>query len=241
MGVLAISLAVAVFPLLSRYASRGDMDNLRSSLNRALRLTLMEGLAAGVGLFILAEPISRLIWVRDRFTPADAQASAFILQMYTLGMWAYCSRQILLRAFYAMKDTRTPLIMALGGMVLNLALVLTLIWMPGIRGGAFGLATAVAASAEAVCLAVYLRRRVGAYIGRSLVASVARSVACSAIMGVAVWAVARITEPYGVGAVVAAGVVTGGVVFLLAAKLLRAPEPAELLRAIRHRKGGTNE
>ena len=99
MGVLAISLGVAVFPLLTRYAARNDIVNLRDSINRALRLALMEGIATGAGLYILAGPIVKVIYAQADFSPADAAQAAFVLQMYVLGMWAYCSYQILTRTF----------------------------------------------------------------------------------------------------------------------------------------------
>ncbi len=129
MGVLAISLGVAVFPLLTRYAARNDIVNLRDSINRALRLALMEGMASGVGLFILAEPIMKLIYARRNFTPADAANSAFILQMYAMGMWAYCTYQILARSFYSLKDTTTPLKVSCAMAVVNITMLLTMVWI----------------------------------------------------------------------------------------------------------------
>lgn len=235
LGVLAISLGVVVFPLLSRYAARGDMPNLRDSLNRALRLATMESLAAGIGLLVLAGPIMEVIFQYRRFTPTDTAASAHILRLYALGMWAYCTTQIFLRAFYALKDTRTPLLISCAMMVVNLVLVLALIWVPGMGAGGFGLATAVSATLNAVALAALLRRRLGRFGGRELLASTVRSAVAGALMAGAILALRTWLEPASGWLIVAVCVPVGAGVFVLAARLLGAPELGELAGSLRKR------
>ncbi|HET6430326.1 MAG TPA: murein biosynthesis integral membrane protein MurJ [Phycisphaerae bacterium] len=230
MGVLAISLGVAVFPLLSRYAARGDMPRLRESVNRAVRLSMMEGLAAGVGLFVLAGPITRLIFAHGKFTDSDAVKAAFTLRMYVLGLWAYCTYQIFARAFYALKDTRTPLVTSCVLVVPNMAMVAGLIWVPALREAAFGVATAATFAVNTALLAILLRRRIGRFGGRKLAVSVARSlIACAAMAG-AIYLLRSLLRGRSDLVLVAVCVPAGAVVFLAAARLLRAPELGELLR-----------
>jgi len=236
LGVLAISLGVVVFPLLSRYAARGDTENLRDSLNRALRLATMESLAAGVGLLVLAGPILELIFQYRRFTPADTAASAHILRLYAVGMWAYCTTQIFLRAFYALKDTRTPLLVSCVMMAVNLVLVLVLIWVPAIGAGGFGLATAISATGNALVLAALLRKRLGRFGGRRLLASSLRSAVAAALMAGAILVLRAWLEPAAGWLIVAVCVPAGGAVFLLAARLLGAPELGELAGSLRKRR-----
>ena len=240
MGVLAISLGVVIFPLLSRYAARGDMDSLRHSLNRAVRLALFEGLATGTGLLVLAGPIMKLLFVRGRFTVADAEGAAFILQMYVLGMWAYCSFQILSRAFFALKEPKTPLKVACALVVLNVVLVAVLIWVPWLKAGAFGLATSLTASINVAILAVLLRRRVGCFGARQIAVSALRSLAASAVLAGAVHALRWHLERSGAAdwMVVAACVPAGAGAFVATAWLLRAPELGELLGAARRKLAG---
>lgn len=237
MGVLAVSLGVAVFPLLSRYASRGDMANLRESLNRALRLTLMEGLAAGTALFLLAEPACVLIFQRGDFGPADAAAAAHVLRMYVLGMWAYCSYQIFTRAFYSLKDIKTPLVVSCVLVVPNLAMVAALVWVPQLGAGAFGLAAAVTFAASTIIQGLLLRRRVGPFGGGRLVASLGRSLlACTAMAGAILACRWALGPEASAAAVLGACIPVGAVAFFAAALALRAPEPGEFLRAVRKRK-----
>jgi len=228
MGVLAISLGVAVFPLLSRYASRGDTPNLRDSINRAIRLSLMEGIATGVGLFALAEPIM-MIYARRKFTVGDAMQAAFVLKMYVLGMWAYCSYQILARAFYACKDTKTPLKVSCVLAVVNIVLLLSLIWLPGIGPGAFGLSTSITFAINVIVLILILRKRLGLLGGRKIAASLARALTASAVMAAVVycleWRMSNVNNLIVLGVCVP----VGAVVFMSMLWLLKAPEIKELI------------
>jgi putative peptidoglycan lipid II flippase len=228
MGVLAISLGVAVFPLLTRYAARNDIVNLRDSINRALRLALMEGIATGVGLYILAGPIIKVIYARRNFSPADADQAAFVLQMYVLGMWAYCSYQILARSFYALKDTTTPLKVSCSLVVVNLLMLVTMIWIPQLGAGAFGLSTALTFAINAAVLAYLLRKRLGLFGGRKILISVTRSIIASAVMAAVIYILEWYMGPVANWVIVLICVPTGAFTFLAVVWLMGAPEIGEL-------------
>lgn len=234
LGVLALALATAVFPLFSRHAARGDLKNLRRSVNRALRLAVFEGLPSGVGLILLAEPLTALLFASrgSLFTAEDARQTAHVVRFFGLGMWAFCAQQILLRAFYAQKDTATPLKVACGMIGLNVLLNLSLIWVPAVRHGAFGLATSTASSVSVLVLVWILRRRLKRIGGRALAVSLLRVALATAAMGVAVWQVKTWLPRWGMGGnlyIVGAGVIVGVAAYLLACKALGAPEVGELL------------
>ncbi|MCL2701550.1 MAG: murein biosynthesis integral membrane protein MurJ [Phycisphaerae bacterium] len=243
MGVLAISLGVAVFPLLSRYAARGDMENLRHSINRAVRLSFMEGLASGAGLFLLAVPITRLLFRQGAYGDEDVLATAFILQTYAVGMWAYCTYQIIVRAFYATKDTRTPLILSCVLQVVQLGLAFSLVWVGWLNAGAFGVATAVTFTINTVLLGVFLRRRLGRLGGRSMAVSAVRSLVATAAMAGVLHGMLALLESQGItgatrgqcGLIVAIAVPAGGLTFIAVAAALRAPELGELAGPILQR------
>jgi len=244
MGVLAISLGVAVFPLLTRYSARGDIVNLRNSINRALRLALMEGLATGVGLYILAGPIIKLIYARRNFTAADAAQAAFILQMYVLGMWAYCSYQILTRSFYSLKDTTTPLKVSCGLAAVNLVMLVTMVWIPSLGAGAFGLSTSLTFTINAGILIYLLRKRLGLFGGRKLAVSVLRSLIACVAMAAVVYLLRWQMQGVRNWIVVASCVPIGAVTFLGVAWLLGAPELAEFsggVKMSRQSSGDTPE
>ncbi len=232
MGVLAVSLATAVFPLLARHAADNDMPALRHTTNRALRLSLFLGVPSGVALAMLAKPTISLIFGTGQFTPDHVARSAVMLQMYCVGMWAYFCNHILLRAFFSLKDTRTPLRIACWLVGANVAMVVVLVFTP-LRGAAFGLATAITASANALLLVVVLRRRLGGGLGGGeIAASLVRTcVATGGMVGAilaAQWAVAKWALPGGRLTLVAAAVVGGGLTFLAIAAAMRCRELSEL-------------
>ncbi len=245
LGILAISLATAVFPLLSRYAARRDIAGLRDTTNRALRLSLFLGLPAGVALILLAEPSIALIYRHGRFD--DVARAAAILRMYSLGMWAYFAHHILLRAFFAQKDTATPMKVSCSLAAVDMLLVATLIFTP-LGAAAIGLSTALTASTTVLLLAWVLHRRWGRLGLRGILLSLARTAGATAAMAGAIllawWAVAapaqrlaraagrRWIEP---GAVAVVCIVAGAAAYLGAAALLRSPE----LRALRRRREDT--
>ncbi len=232
MGVLAISLATAVFPLFSRYAARDDRASLRLSVNQAIRLAIFEGLPSGVGLMVLAGPLVALLFGGGDYGDTDVSETAHVVWFYGLGMWAFCSQHIILRAYYAMDDRRTPLTVACSLVVINFLLNLVLIWVPSIRQGAFGLSTSITQGLNVVILAGVLRRRLGPGVLKDLPASIVRTAIAAAVMALAVHGTRVGLTAIGLGAplwVVAGGVAAGVAAFAAVAWLGRAPEVGELL------------
>ena len=246
MGILAISLATAVFPLFSRYASRGDTEGLRGAVNRSLRLSLFLGIPSGLALVLLGREMVRVIFGYGRFGAEDVARTQFMLQMYALGMWAYFCNHILLRAFFAQKDSRTPLLMSCGLSGLNILLVATLIFTP-LTYGAIGLATAITASLNTAGLTWVLKRRWGRIGGRAVAVSTLRTLAGAGAMAGAIvasrWAAAALwTGPVASTArtatILTVCMVAGSAAFLAVTRLLGASEISELLGGRRGRGGG---
>jgi len=150
------------------------------------------------------------------------------LQMYVLGMWAYCSYQILARAFYSMKDTTTPLRVSCVLVVVNLLMLITMIWIPWLGAGAFGLSTTITFAINAVVLVYLLRKRLGLFGGRKILASVIRGIIASAVMSAVIYLLMWLMRDMRNWIVVVACVPAGTFVFVGMAWLLGSPEIAEL-------------
>lgn len=188
LGVLAISLATAAFPMFSLYASRRDYAGLRSTLGQSLRVAIFEGLPSGVILVVMAEPIIALLFQHGRYTAEATTRAAWVLKWYAVGMPAYCCQQILLRGFYSLKDTLTPMWIGCGLVALNLAINVSLLWHPGIGEAAFGIGTAVTSTIH-VAISIYLLRKrlAGRIGGRVLAASFLKTLGASIAAGAAAW------------------------------------------------------
>ncbi|MFP4106645.1 MAG: murein biosynthesis integral membrane protein MurJ [Phycisphaerae bacterium] len=245
LGILAISLATAVFPLFSRYARRGNIEGLRDATNRALRLSLFMGIPSGVGLILLAGPIIALVARRGNFSRESVAGTVPILQAYCLGMWAYFCNHILLRAFFSQKDTKTPLRISCALAGLNMLLVATLVFTP-LGAAAIGLATALTAATNVLLLIWVLRRRWGRIGFRRIAVSLLRTGLATIAMGAAIialeaWLFPAVKNAIGTGTVslmirVGSGVISGAGVFVLTSIILRGPELRELIGSLRKRK-----
>lgn len=186
LGVLAISLATAAFPMFSLFASRKDFDGLKRSVAQALRLAIFVGAPSGVILMILGRPIVTLLFEHGRFGPAESARAADILIWYGLGMTAYCCQHILLRGFYSLGDVMTPMKVSCILVVVNLATTLSFIWYMQER--VFGMSTAITSFLH-VCVSVYLlRSRLGGRMGATeILVSALKTCVATAAAGCCAW------------------------------------------------------
>jgi putative peptidoglycan lipid II flippase len=160
LGVLVISLATAALPAFSRLATRQAWDAWAGEVRQSLRLAVFEGVLAGTMMILLAEPIIRLLFERGQFTPADTLRSATILRIYGFGLWAFCVQHIVLRAFYSLSDVRTPLIISVALLPINVTMSLILVWFDGVRESAFAISTCTTSTLSVATGLVLLHRRV---------------------------------------------------------------------------------
>jgi len=237
LGVLGISLATVAFPLFSRHAANKDYGALGQSVGGAFRLALFEAIPSGVALMVLSELIVKVAFERGNFTAADTERTAHVLRCYSLGLWAYCTHHIVLRAFYSLQDTITPLRVMGKTLLLALVLDMSLLWLPAVREGAFGLSTSIMASLNVAILGWMLSRRVGSIEGRRILATAGQTAGASAAMGAAAWAACRYLPIHNKYLLFMACVGVGAGVFFGACRLLGIAEARELLSLARSRRG----
>ena len=231
-GIFGVSIATAALPDLSRHAAGDDMAAVRRAVSGALRLMLMLNVPAMVGLMVLAEPIVALLYQRGNFTPGDTAATAAALLFYSPGLLGYSAVKIASPTFYSLRDSRTPVVVSVASVALNLVLNIALFRIMGFKGLALG--TAIAAVFNALTLVLLLRRRIGGLDGRRLAtASVKISIAAAAMGAVALqtsrmlegWLPGdgELTRAVRVGLAIAAAIVA----LIAAARLLRIEEFTE--------------
>jgi len=160
LGVLVISLGTAALPAFSRLAARADWPAWMQQVRQTLRLAVFEGVLAGTMMILLAEPITRLLFERGRFTPEHTLRASRVLVFYGFGLWAFCAQHIVLRAFYSVGDVRTPLAISAILLPVNVVLNVALVWFSEIRESAFAISSAVTSTASVILGLVILRRRV---------------------------------------------------------------------------------
>jgi putative peptidoglycan lipid II flippase len=159
LGVLGISLATAIFPVMSADAARKDLTALRLTISKGICGTVFIALPATVGIIIVARPLIEAAFQHGHFTSEDTSMVVRTLDFYALGLCGYFAQQVLARAFYSMQDSKIPMRSALVAVVTNFMLNLTLIWFLGRAG--LAAATAICAYIQVVILTFVLRRRLG--------------------------------------------------------------------------------
>ncbi len=238
-SILGMSIATVLYPTLSAAGSAANLSAFRRTFARGLTLVNFVTVPVTIAMFSLRTPLVRVLFQHHMFTAADTRATAFALAFLTLGTFGYGWQDYLNRAFFALQDTRTPM---LGGfLAVSVNVVLDFILLHPLRQGGLALGTASGWTCAAVFLALRLRRRMGLLGGRQIFSRTARmAVAALAALVPAALAYGHVEALFGGGAgwlpaaaaLVAVAAAAAGLYFGLCA-LLRVPEAGEAVRLVR--------
>lgn len=157
LSVIGVAVSTALLPLLSRQIRQGHLEEAHQSQQSALEFSLFLALPAMVGLICLAQPLIMMTFERQAFTADDTYATALTLQAFALGLPAYVMIKIFSSSFFARQDTKTPLMTAAVGIVIDI--ILSVVLMGTFQQVGIAFATAVAAWVNAILLAVTLYRQ----------------------------------------------------------------------------------
>jgi putative peptidoglycan lipid II flippase len=241
--IIAQSLAIAALPTFSAMVARDEIHTMRASLADTVRGVLFLALPATVGLLFLNMPVIALLFQRGLFTAESTMLVAWALTFYALGLVSHSVVEIVSRAFYALHDTRTPVLVGVAAMLLNIGLNFLCAWLfvrlnlPPHGGLAF--ANTIATTLEMVGLAWIMRRRLSGLAFTRLWPGLWRTALASAFMGAVLVAWLRYTTSLPVWIVAMGGVMVGGVVFWSVAYSLRCPEARLLPRMVADRLGSS--
>ena len=236
---IAQSAGIASLPTLSAQAEMGQFAHMRHTIARILRGIILLSLPASLGLILLRVPLVRVLYERGEFGAESTRLVAWALLWYAAGLVGHCLVEVLSRAFYALHDTRTPVLVGVGAMSLNIGLSFLLAawfrsigWMPH---GGLALANSVATGLESLLLLELLRRKLKGMEGKSILRGASAALIGSALMTLTVYAYLRLMPgEQGVLALLG-GMLAGVVVYGLSLRLLRVPELDSVLRIIKNK------
>jgi putative peptidoglycan lipid II flippase len=228
LGVFGVALGTVIFPLLTMHAARGEFDHFREDLSRGVRMVIAIGLPASAGLFVVAVPLTQVIFERGDFTHSDTLQTAGMVEMYAIAVWASCLLMIAHRACYALGDRTAPLRIGIAAVILNLIANLALIWP--LQGRGLALATAVSAIFQTLLVMKLLSRRLNGIHWQSIGVSLMKTTIATTAMTTACVALRQLLpdDPH-MSVHLAAIVSAGGIVYLATAFALKLPEPFELI------------
>lgn len=239
LGSYAVAVSTAILPLLSRQAAGKRLDEMKNTINFAMRVTLFITFPATVGLILLRHEIIEVLFQHGGFDAASTTLTAWALLFFAPGLSAISMIKIAVPAFYALEDTRTPAKLAFFSLILNI--VLNFIFIGPLQNGGPALATSIAAFFNALALLIIFRNRYGPLGLRSIARSTAKFVIASAALGVVTYAMIRwpgfyaghtVQKGIALATTIAAAVGT----YFAAAYLLRSREFAELRDVRRSRR-----
>jgi putative peptidoglycan lipid II flippase len=184
-GIFAQSMATAVFPTLAAQAAGDQLTAMYYTLSRSFRAVLFLALPSAAGLIILREPLVIALLQRGEFGAQSAQMVAHALFFYALGLTAHALVEIAVRAFYALHDTLTPVIVGVIAMLINLGLSIG--WVNWLGYGGLALANSTATTLEMLGLLWLLQRRLGGLDERGLTGAVVRQLCAALLMAGVLW------------------------------------------------------
>lgn len=238
-ALLAMSIITTFQPDLVSASARGDGAAVAARTTTGVRLIALLTVPAGVGLFVLRQPLIAAVFQHGDATAADTATTARALGGFALGLGGFSVYLFVLRVFYARQDARTPFLLNVLENSINIVLALALVGRFGLLG--LGASFAIAYAVSAVVALVVLEKKVREIAVRPLLDGVAVVVVASAVMGIAVALVSdRVGGPVGADAVarLAIGTLTGVVVYVATLTALRSSDLRLLIRGRAGRRGG---
>jgi putative peptidoglycan lipid II flippase len=199
LGIFAIALATAIFPGLSADALDKDRSRFRGVLRHGIEASLWEGLPASLGLILVAEPAARLMFQHGQIGYHDAGLIARSTMVYAVAIWAFSLLQIVNRAYYALHDTTTPLVMSVVNILINLIVEIPLLWTRLAESG-MAVGTVVSFAVQAVLMLWMLDRKIGGLDLRKSFGPVVKMLIATVVMGVVCYGL-KISPlyPHGIG------------------------------------------
>ncbi|MEK7773489.1 MAG: murein biosynthesis integral membrane protein MurJ [Deltaproteobacteria bacterium] len=231
LGIFGVAVSTAVLPSLSEQVSKKDWDGFRHSLSFAVRIVNFVNIPATVGLFVLSYPIVDILFRRGEFGSAAANGTAVVLYYYTIGLVPVSVSRILTAVFYSLKDTTTPLLIALVTLIFNVIFCFALVGP--LSYGGLALATSLSSTINCILLLVVLKKRFGRFGGGLILGSALKSAAASVVMGILIYLVFHLIGFEGLSAaakmvIMALALVVGIITYITSSRVLKTPELAFL-------------
>ncbi len=235
-GIFGVAFSIAVMPILARHAAKTDIQGMKETLVSSLTMVFCLTIPASAGLILLSEPIIRLIFERGAFTGADTIATAQALSLYAIGLFAYSTNKILVPVFYALDDTKYPVIasfVAVGSNILIINATIT-----AFQHRAIALSVSCSAILSFLFLSVILYKKLDGFSISYLVKGLLKICLATSVMSLLIigahnqfssWFIGNIYQKTIslLSLILAAGLLYGCTLYLL-----RVPELTDIIRKI---------
>ena len=182
MALFITSVAAVIYPMLSKLSSEDNKEKFTSSVVQSINSVILLVTPISIGAIVLATPIVRLLFQRGEFDARATSMTAIALIMYSIGMVAFGLRDILGKVFYALQDTKTPMINGAIAMAMNI--VLNIILVKYLQLSGLALATSISAIVCIFLLFGSLKKKIGYFGQDKIIKTTIKSILSAVIMGI---------------------------------------------------------
>ncbi|MBW9171030.1 murein biosynthesis integral membrane protein MurJ [Clostridium estertheticum] len=188
--VFAVAVSMIIYPILSTFIVQNNHEEYKKSLVKSINIINLVMIPAALAIVILREPLISVLYLRGKFTISSMKLVSEALVLYSPTMVAYGVRDVLNRAFYSAKDTKTPMIYSVVGVVINVVLSAVLyrhMLVPGLA-----LSSSISSVAITLMLFLKMNKKFPGIQFSSMAKTVGKISIASIIMGVIIYLMKKI-------------------------------------------------
>jgi len=210
-NLFVFAVNTAVFPVLAEHASRQRFNDLGKTTVFGLNLIAFFTIPAAIGLGVLSRPLVMLLFEHGAFDQRSTEMTVFALNFFVIGLFAQGAYNIINRTYFAMQDTRTPVLVSL--VVVGLNVLFSLVLIRFLAHGGLALANSLASVVNMCLIYWFLRRRLPDLPERQLFTTLGKIIIASVIMGIVVYGCrVLLTGWLGMDTVINQGLVVAGAI-----------------------------
>lgn len=182
LGIFITAITAIIFPSLTKAFGRDDYIQGKRVMNAGVKTVLLITVPSTIGLIVLARPLVELVYQSGRFSAENTIATTEVLRFYSLALISMSLNMVLNRVFYSIQDTKTPFIIGVINVGINVLLNLLVVNILGVRGLALSLS--LATTIAAIMSFYYLRKKIGRLGIRSYVKALIKTALAGIVMGI---------------------------------------------------------
>ena len=182
MALFITSVGAVIYPMLSKLSSEDNKEKFISSVVQSINSVILLVIPISIGAIVLATPIVKLLFQRGEFDARATSMTAIALIMYSIGMVAFGLRDIIGKVFYALQDTKTPMINGAMAMIMNI--VLNIILVKYLQLAGLALATSISAIVCIFLLFGSLKKKIGYFGQDKIIKTMIKSILSAVVMGI---------------------------------------------------------
>lgn len=231
-AIFVSSIISVIYPYISRMIMNNNLDGLKRTIKHSVNIVMICIVPITVGSMFFSEQIIMVLFGRGAFDITAIKMTSSALFFYSIGMIGFGLREIISRGFYAMQDTKTPMINASFGMILNIVLNIILSKYIGIGG--LALATSISALFTTILLFISLRKKIGPYGLKNMFISFSKIFVASIIMGISSYIFFNLViVKYGILLSLIISVILGMIIYCIEIYFLKIDEIEIIITAIK--------